>query len=300
MRNFIKIVSLVIVVALVATLAVAFTGCNNSTKAQGMDDFPAMIMALNTKAIDGYVAEEPGAIENCASNKDFTYIHLVNNTTGFKASEEDTAIAVGIKKGSALTAQVNRALATVSQAERDTMMETAIGYATGSNVTEGSDDEIEGKVEKSDEYLFVGLECAYAPFNFTQLDDTNGAVPIYNPNYKRISGYANGYDVMIAKKIAEALGRKLIIVKQEWDSLIPSLTAGTIDMIIAGMSPTADRKLTIDFSDAYYTSQLVVVVRKDGKYANAKTLDDLKGAKLTAQLGTFHLDALNAWLEENK
>jgi putative lysine transport system permease protein len=82
--------------------------------------------------------------------------------------------------------------------------------------------------------------------------------------------------------------------------LIPALKAGTINMIIAGMSPTAERKLSIDFSDEYYTSQLVVVVRKDGKYASAKTLDDLKGANITAQQGTFHLDALNAWLKKNK
>ena len=296
MRNITKIISLVIVVALVATLAVAFTGCNN-TKEQGMEDFPAMINALNTKAIDGYVAEEPGAIENCASNPNFTYIHLVNNSTGFTASEEDTAIAVGVKKGSALTAQINTALAAITQAQRDAMMATAIAYATGNNVTEGSDDETTGSVS-GDDKLYVGLECAYAPFNFTQLDDANGAVPIYNPNYKRISGYANGYDVMIAKAIATALGKELVIVKQEWDALIPSLKAGTINMIIAGMSPTADRKESIDFSDAYYTSQLVV--RKDGAYAGAKSLDDVKGAKLTAQQVTFHLDALNAWLAANK
>ena len=296
MKNFIRIISLVVVVAMVATLAVAFTGCND-TSVQGMEDFPAMINALNTKAIDGYVAEEPGAIENCASNPDFTYIHLVNNVSGFTASVEDTAIAVGLKKGSALTTQVNIALSGITQAERDGMMENAIAYAIGS--VDGSDDETTGSAE-GDNKLYVGLECAYAPFNFTQLDDSNGAVPIYNPNYKRIAGYANGYDVMIAKRIAAALGKELVIVKMEWDALIPAVNAGTIDMIIAGMSPTAVRKQSIDFSNDYYTSQLVVVVRKDGAYASAKSLDDLKGAKLTAQLGTFHLDALKAWVKGNK
>lgn len=154
----------------------------------------------------------------------------------------------------------------------------------------GCNDKPSGEKEK----LYVGLECAYAPFNFTQSDDSNGAVPIYNTNYKRATGYANGYDVMIAKKIAESLGRELVVVKMEWDPLIPAVMAGTIDMIIAGMSPTAERKESIDFSDAYYDSQLVVVVRKDGAYKDAQSLADLSGAKITAQSGTFHLDALNA------
>ena len=91
--------------------------------------------------------------------------------------------------------------------------------------------------------LYVGLECAYSPFNYTQSDSSNGAVQIYNTNYKPMSGrYANGYDVMVAKRIAEALGKELVIVKSDWDGLIPAVNAGTIDMVIAGMSPTSDWK----------------------------------------------------------
>jgi putative lysine transport system substrate-binding protein len=135
--------------------------------------------------------------------------------------------------------------------------------------------------------LKVGMECAYAPFNWTQSDDKNGAVPIKD------GGYAGGYDVEIAKKIAEGLGMKLVVVKLEWDGLEPAVQAGTIDAIIAGMSPTAERKLRIDFTDPYYTSDLVVVVKKDGAYANAKTLKDFKGAKITAQLNTFHYTVID-------
>ena len=137
--------------------------------------------------------------------------------------------------------------------------------------------------------LYVGMECGYAPFNYTQLDDSNGAVKISNAD-----GYANGYDVMIAKKIAEDMGKELVIVKYEWDALIPAIVSGSLDFIIAGMSPTEERKKSIAFSDAYYESQLVVVVRKDGAYANAKSLSDLRGAKIVAQLGTFHDSALQA------
>lgn len=146
--------------------------------------------------------------------------------------------------------------------------------------------------KKDDSKLYVGMECGYAPFNYTQTDASNGAVKISNAD-----GYANGYDVMIAKKIAEALGKELVIVKYKFEALIPAVNAKSLDMIIAGMSPTADRKEAIDFSDAYYTSQLVIVVRKaeyEGKYATATKLADFKGAKIAAQIGTFHNDALQA------
>ena len=150
--------------------------------------------------------------------------------------------------------------------------------------------------KKDDSKLYVGMECGYAPFNYTQTDASNGAVKISNAD-----GYANGYDVMIAKRIAEALGKELVIVKYTFDALIPAVNAKSLDMIIAGMSPTAERKEAIDFSDAYYTSQLVIVVRKaeyEGKYANATKLADFKGAKIAAQIGTFHNDALQAQASE--
>ncbi len=130
--------------------------------------------------------------------------------------------------------------------------------------------------------LRVGLECNYAPFNWTQAEQTEGSVPI------PAGGYADGYDVQIAKIIAEGLGRELVIVKTEWDGLAPALTSGKIDAIIAGMSPTEERKATIDFSDPYYESDLVIVVRKDGNYANATSLADFSGARIVGQLNTFH------------
>ena len=138
--------------------------------------------------------------------------------------------------------------------------------------------------DKDDGVLKVGMECGYQPYNWTQQDDKGGAVPIYG---KR-GLYANGYDVQIAKKLAESLGMKLKIHAYKWDSLIPSVRSGSLDLIIAGMSPTAERKEKIDFSDAYYESNLVVVVRKDGGYANATKISELSGARIVAQAGTFH------------
>ena len=135
---------------------------------------------------------------------------------------------------------------------------------------------------QADEYLRIGMEAAYAPFNWTQDDHKNGAIKIEGTNQ-----YANGYDVQIAKQVAKALGKKPLVVKTSWNGLIPALTSGKLDMIVAGMSPTAERKKEIAFSNSYYTSEPVVLVNKDGAYANAKTLKDFKGAKITSQQGVY-------------
>ena len=135
--------------------------------------------------------------------------------------------------------------------------------------------------------LRVGMECNYAPYNWSQADNSNGAVAISNVD----NMYTNGYDVQVTQKIADALGKEL-----EWDSLVPGVQSGKLDMIIAGMSPTADRKEKIDFSNNYYTSNLVVVTKK-GSLSDVKTIADLKDKKIAAQSGTFHLTALTEQTE---
>lgn len=152
-----------------------------------------------------------------------------------------------------------------------------------------------GKKTDSENVFRVGMEAGYAPFNWTQLDDSNGAVKIEGS-----SEYAGGYDVEIAKSIADSLGKELVIVKTEWDGLVPSLLSGKIDAIIAGMSPTEERKETIDFSDNYYNSDLVMLVKKGGEYENAETLKDFSGAKITAQLNTFHYSVIDQIPSVNK
>ena len=138
--------------------------------------------------------------------------------------------------------------------------------------------------------IVVGMECAYAPYNWTTATATDTTVAISNG----VAGtYADGYDVQIAALIAEALGVTLEIKAIEWDGLIPALEAGEIDMIIAGMSPTEERKLSIDFSDTYFDSNLVMVVKKDGAYANADDIQDFSGANITGQLNTFHYGVID-------
>ncbi|WP_391557139.1 transporter substrate-binding domain-containing protein [Robertmurraya sp.] len=163
------------------------------------------------------------------------------------------------------------------------LLVSSILLLAGCGTSNGSDSE-----SSEDNTFKVGLEAGYAPFNWTQNDDSNGGVKIEGS-----AEYAGGYDVEIAKKVAEGLGKELVIVKTEWDGLVPALTSGKIDAIIAGMSPTAERKETIDFSDIYYKSNLVMVVKKGSKYEGATSIQDFKGAKITAQLNTFHYNVID-------
>lgn len=138
---------------------------------------------------------------------------------------------------------------------------------------------------QNDKVLKVAMECSYAPYNWTQATDANGAVKINDS-----SDYAYGYDVMIAKKIAEELGYELQIVKSDWDSLVPAVQSGTIDCVIAGQSITSERLQMVDFSDPYYYASIVGLTKKDSAYAAAKGVADLAGVTCTSQLGTVWYD----------
>ncbi|MCM3602772.1 transporter substrate-binding domain-containing protein [Robertmurraya korlensis] len=170
------------------------------------------------------------------------------------------------------------------------LLVSSVLLLAGCGTSNGSDS---GSSE--DNTFKVGLEAGYAPFNWTQNDDSNGGVKIDGS-----AEYAGGYDVEIAKKVAEGLGKELVIVKTEWDGLVPALTSGKIDAIIAGMSPTAERKETIDFTANYYKSNLVMVVKKGSKYEGATSIQDFKGAKITAQLNTFHYNVIDQIKGVNK
>ncbi len=142
-----------------------------------------------------------------------------------------------------------------------------------------------GSAAQSDNVLTVAMECAYAPYNWTQSDDSNGAVPI-----KGSEDYANGYDVMMAKKMAEALGMELEIVRSDWDSLVPAVMSGTVDCVIAGQSITSKRMESVDFTTPYYYASVVTLVKAEGPYADAVGVADLAGATCTSQLNTIWYD----------
>ncbi len=144
----------------------------------------------------------------------------------------------------------------------------------------------------ADGVLTIGMEADYAPYNWTtnEANATDYAYPIVGSE-----ALADGYDVIMAEALANELGVELEIKKISWDGLIPAVQSGSIDAIIAGMSPTSERLEQIDFTDAYHQDNIdmVVVVNKNSDYANAQTLEDLAGANISAQMGTFHTDLLN-------
>lgn len=137
-----------------------------------------------------------------------------------------------------------------------------------------------------DGVLTIAMECAYAPYNWTQSDDSNGAVPISNVP----GSYANGYDVMIAKKICEANNWELEVIQSDWDSLVPGVQTGTFDAVIAGQSMTAERSEQVDFAGPYFYATIVCLTKADSPYAEATGLADLSGGTCTAQIATIWYD----------
>ena len=137
-----------------------------------------------------------------------------------------------------------------------------------------------GNDEQSEERftLRVGMECQYAPYNWTQADDSNGAVPIAN----NAGSYAYGYDVMIAKKICEANDWDAI----DWNGLTPALQSDTLDMVIAGQSMTEERMQEVDMAGPYFYASIVCVTKADSPFADAKGISELTGT-CTAQAATI-------------
>ena len=144
--------------------------------------------------------------------------------------------------------------------------------------------------DSSSNVLRVGMECDYAPFNWTQVKASDTAVQISSVDY------ADGYDVVIASMIAKDLGMEVQIVKTDWDSLIPSLNAGAIDCIIAGMTETPERAQEVNFTTPYYESQMVVIVRADSDLVGIKDIQQLSGHKVLGQINTTYdeiIDQIN-------
>ncbi len=132
-----------------------------------------------------------------------------------------------------------------------------------------------------DGILTVGMECAYAPYNWMQMDDSNGAVPIAN----NAGAYANGYDVMIAKKIADYYGVTLEVMAVGWDGLNPALAEGSLDAVIAGQSMTEERMEEVTMAGPYFYANIVCLARKDTLQASATGISQMTGTG-TAQDGT--------------
>ena len=134
----------------------------------------------------------------------------------------------------------------------------------------------------------VGMECGYAPFNWQTSEKTDTSVSLGN------AGYADGYDVQIAKKIADELGMELVIKKISWDGLPFALEAGEIDAIIAGMTANDEREEGIDFTTPYYDSEgMIMIVRKDSEEAKYTDIQQFSGKNVVGQKGTNYDDVID-------
>ena len=136
--------------------------------------------------------------------------------------------------------------------------------------------------------LRVGMEAAYAPYNWQVSEESEYTIPIEN-----VSGaYADGYDVQVAKMIAEGLGMEPVAVKLEFGSLIDALNNGQIDIVCAGMSVTPEREDAAAFSDSYVDDDIIMICKNDSAYAGATTFDDLAGASILGQAATMYDDVI--------
>ncbi len=116
------------------------------------------------------------------------------------------------------------------------------------------------------ETLVMGTNATFPPYEY--VDDNNKIV---------------GIDAEIAQAIADKLGMKLEIKDMEFDSLIPAVKSDSIDVVLAGMTVTDEKKQSVDFSDSYSKGVQVIIV-KEG--SDIKSADDLKGKKIGVQSGT--------------
>ena len=121
---------------------------------------------------------------------------------------------------------------------------------------------------KSKGKIVLGVSPDYAPYEFLTTENGNKKVV--------------GADIYLAEQIAKKLGVEVEIQEMGFDSLIASLNANKVDMVISGINPTDERKKAVDFSDVYYTGKGIFVVNKDSD--EIKSVDDLKNKKIDVVL----------------
>lgn len=148
---------------------------------------------------------------------------------------------------------------------------TACGKSTSTNAAAQTTKETKLDQIKKSGKLVVGTSADYPPYEFHKTVNGNDEII--------------GFDITIANEIAKDLGVKLEIKDMSFDGLLPALQTGNVDMVIAGMNPTDERKKSVDFSTVYYKSINSVMVRTEDK-DKIKTIDDLKGKKVGVQKGT--------------
>lgn len=177
---------------------------------------------------------------------------------------------------------MNRVFKTTCAVITSALLLTGCGSSSTAAATSAS-----SKKSSDSKTLRVGMECNYAPFNWTTSKKNDTAQPLDGGDY------CDGYDVVIATKLAEKTGKKVEVHKLDWDNLILNLNHNQIDAIIAGMTDTKEREKQVNFTSPYYESEEVIIVKKDGKYANADDIQDFSGAKVQGQMNTIYDEVID-------
>ena len=235
------------------------------------------------------------SLTSCSDQDELKIIHFDQTILG--DAQKDLSVSIGIKKGNdELKNKINVALNELSNEEKNKLMVEATNRSTSEeqNNVEGEEILTKAPYDPSKKDLVIGLECNYAPFNWTETTASTYTYPIQS----KTNEFADGYDIQIGKYLASKLDYNLKIVKLDWDSLIPALQNDTINLVIAGMTDTAERRQSIDFTIPYYTSELVLIVNSNSIYANATSLDDFKDARVVSQVSTVTNDVIDTWVDK--
>lgn len=130
------------------------------------------------------------------------------------------------------------------------------------------------------EKFTVGMECAYAPFNWQSSEQSETSVSI------GAAGFCDGYDVMVSRYIADQIGQEVEVKKVAWDGLQASMNSGEIDAIVAGMTKDEKREKGIDFTSPYYESSMVMIVRNDDPLKDVKEINGFANKNVLGQKST--------------
>lgn len=230
------------------------------------------------------------ALASCGGSKTLGIVHFDQTILGLE--EKDLGVSIGIKKGDEETrTEINTALETITKSTRDTLMIEAVERSAKTITSEGIS---QAPYDKTKKDLVIGLECNYAPFNWTEIKANEYTYPIDGKSNE----FADGYDVQLSILLAKAMDYNLIIKKMEWDALIPALQTGEINTVIAGMTDTEERRKSIDFTNPYYVSELVLIVDANGPLANSTSLEDFRGKKIVSQIETVTNDVIDTWVTQ--
>ena len=204
-------------------------GVQLSSFKSGMD----AALDLKNRAIDAVILDELPAKQIVARNPELKVIY----DSEFTNNKE--AYAIAVKKGNAdLLASINKTISDMKESGEYEALVNAFMPADGKITIPESEGTTGSKAVK------LGTNAAFPPFEYVE--------------GKNIVGF----DITMGQKIAKNAGLKLEVVDMAFDSLIPALQSGTIDFIAAGMSVNEERKKNVDFSETYFESEQVIIVRK--------------------------------------